>query len=222
VGHYIRVLSPNPVRVPMSRLMEALEELGAPVALSGDSDETNWRQLILAHPEGKDIAVVECDLVEKGSLAEEEIGELLDDVAEAKPASAAAWLKSYLSKVKSIYAIQVVAGADEGEGWDVVDAVRHALMTHAGGIIQSDNEGFSNEEGYHILWQFPDDTTGTWWMAVLKMDAGASSRWNSTTPIIAPRSWRATYRPACRRPISGHRTLPKNKSGPARPTPINS
>ena len=168
MGHYIRVLSPKPVRVPMSRLMEALEELGAPVALSGDSDETNWRQLILAHPEGKDIAVVECDLVEPGSLAEEEIGELLEDIAEAKPASAAAWLKSYLPKVKAIYAVQVVAGADEGEGWDVVDTVRHALMTHAGGIIQSDNEGFSNEEGYHILWQFPDDATGTWWMAVLK------------------------------------------------------
>lgn len=168
MGHYIRVLSPNPVRVPMSRLMEALEELGAPVALSGDSDETNWRQLILAHPEGKDIAVVECDLVEKGSLAEEEIGELLEEIAEAQPASAAAWLQSYLPKVKAIYAIQVVAGANEGEGWDVVDTVRNALLAHAGGIIQADNEGFSNEEGYHILWQFDEDVEGAWWMAVLK------------------------------------------------------
>lgn len=168
MGHYIRVLSPSPLRVPMSRLTEALEELGAPVALSGDSGETNWRQMILAHPEGKDIAVVECDLVEPGSLAEEEIGELLQDISGAQPASAASWLKSYLPKVKAIYAIQVVAGAAEGEGWDIVDAIRQALMTHAVGIIQSDDEGFSNEDGYHILWQFPDDASGTWWMAVLK------------------------------------------------------
>lgn len=168
MGHYIRVLSPSPVRVPMSRLMAALEELGAPVALSGDSDETNWRQLIMAHPEGKDIAVVECDLVEPGSLAEEEIGELLEEIAEAQPASAAAWLQSYLPKVKAIYAIQVVAGANEGEGWDVVDTIRNALLADAGGIIQADNEGFSNEEGYHILWQFDEDVGGDWWMAVLK------------------------------------------------------
>lgn len=168
MGHYIRVLSPNPVRVKMSRLTEALEELGAPVALSGDSDETNWRQMILAHPEGKDIAVVECDLVEKGSLAEEEIGELLEEIAEAQPASAAAWLQTYLPKVKAIYAIQVVAGANEGEGWDVVDTIRNALLAQAGGIIQADNEGFSNEEGYHILWQFDEDVEGAWWMAVLK------------------------------------------------------
>lgn len=168
MGHYIRVLSPNPVRVKMSRPTEALEELGAPVALSGDSDETNWRQMILAHPEGKDIAVVECDLVEKGSLAEEEIGELLEEIAEAQPASAAAWLQTYLPKVKAIYAIQVVAGANEGEGWDVVDTIRNALLAQAGGIIQADNEGFSNEEGYHILWQFDEDVEGAWWMAVLK------------------------------------------------------
>lgn len=168
MGHYIRVLSPSPVRVPMSRLMEALEELGAPVALSGDSDETNWRQLIMAHPEGKDIAVVECDLVEPGGLAEEEIGEFLDDIADAQPASAAAWLRSYLPGVKAIYGIQVVAGANEGEGWDVVDTIRNALLAHAGGIIQADNEGFSNEEGYHILWQFEEDVEGSWWMAVLK------------------------------------------------------
>jgi hypothetical protein len=188
MGYYIRVLSPNPVRVPMSRLMQALEELGVPVALSGDSDETTWRQLIMTHPEGKDIAVVECDLVERGSLAEEEIGELLEDIAEAQPASAAAWLKSYLPKVRTIYAIQVVAGADEGEGWDVVDAVRHAVMTHAGGIIQSDNEGFSNEEGYHILWQFPADVTGMWWMAVLK-----DGRWRKFEMELDDPDHRATF-----------------------------
>lgn len=168
MGHYIRVLSQNPVRVPLSRLMEALEELGAPVALSGDSNDTNWRQIVLAHPEGKDIATVECDLVEPGSLAEEEIGELLEEIAEAQPTTAVAWLQSYLPKVKAIYAIQVVAGANEGEGWDVVDTIRQALMEHAGGIIQADNEGYSNEEGYHILWQFDEDVEGAWWMAVLK------------------------------------------------------
>ncbi|HSE26404.1 MAG TPA: hypothetical protein VLB68_32350, partial [Pyrinomonadaceae bacterium] len=37
-------------------------------------------------------------------------------------------------------------------------------------ILQADNEGFSNEEGYHILWQFNDSVNGTWWMAVMKGD----------------------------------------------------
>jgi hypothetical protein len=168
VGHYIRLLSPNPAPVPMSHLTEALEELGVPVALSGDDAETTWRQVIIFHPDGKEIASVECDLVGPGSAAEEEIAEFLADASECQPASAAAWLASYLPKVKAIYAIQVLSGADDGEGWDVIDTIRHAVMSFAGGIIQADGEGFSNEEGYHILWQFAPDVTGTWWMAVLK------------------------------------------------------
>lgn len=168
MAYYIRILSPSAAPVPMSRLMQALEELGVPVDLSGDSEETNWRQMVVSHPGGKDIASVECDLVGPGSAAEEEIAEFVEEAAAGQPASAAAWLESYLLKVKAIYAIQILSGAEIGEGWDVIDAIRNAVMSYAGGIIQSDDEGFSNEEGYHILWQFPDDATGTWWMAVLK------------------------------------------------------
>jgi hypothetical protein len=32
--------------------------------------------------------------------------------------------------------------------------------------MQADGEGFTNEEGYHILWQFHDGVTGEWNMAV--------------------------------------------------------
>jgi len=42
-----------------------------------------------------------------------------------------------------------------------------ALREHAGGIQQADGEGFSNEDGFHILWQFSEKATGSWWMAVL-------------------------------------------------------
>lgn len=168
MGYYIRVLSPNAAPVSMSRLSGALEELGVPVALSGDSAETTWRQVVISHPSGKDITAVECDLVGPGSVAEEELRELVEEASEGQPASAAAWLASYLPKVKAIYTIQVLAGAQVGEGWDVIDTIRNTVMSHAGGIIQSDDEGFSNEEGYHILWQFPADVAGTWWMAVLK------------------------------------------------------
>lgn len=168
MGHYIRLLSPKTMPVPMSRLAQALEELGVPVVLSGDSAETTWRQMVISHPDGKDIASVECDLVGPGSAAGNEIAEFVDEASESQPASAAVWLTSYLAKVKVIYAIQVLSGADDGDGWEVIDTIRNAVMCFAGGVIQSDDEGFSNEEGYHILWQFPADVTGMWWMAVLK------------------------------------------------------
>jgi hypothetical protein len=47
-------------------------------------------------------------------------------------------------------------------------AVRGAIQESAGGIVQADGEGFSNEEGFHVLWQFSDGVKGPWWMAVLR------------------------------------------------------
>jgi hypothetical protein len=34
--------------------------------------------------------------------------------------------------------------------------------------LQADNEGFFNEDGYHILWQFNESAEGDGWMAVLQ------------------------------------------------------
>lgn len=45
------------------------------------------------------------------------------------------------------------------------------IRAAAPSIIQADLEGFTNEEGYHILWQFSDPVTGPWWMGVLKNNA---------------------------------------------------
>ena len=36
-----------------------------------------------------------------------------------------------------------------------------------GGILKADGEGFSNEDGYPILWRFPEDAASAWIMAVL-------------------------------------------------------
>lgn len=33
--------------------------------------------------------------------------------------------------------------------------------------MQADFEGFSNENGHHILWQFGEDVEGEWHIAVL-------------------------------------------------------
>ena len=63
-----------------------------------------------------------------------------------------------------------MSGTDIGRGWDAVHAVRGKLWNSLGGIFQADAEGFSNRDGYHILWQFADTVVGHWNMAVLEKD----------------------------------------------------
>jgi hypothetical protein len=76
-------------------------------------------------------------------------------------------LAEYLSNVRTIFAFQVLRGTDVKNGWDILDYVKGSIHEQVGGILQADAEGFSNEEGYHILWQFSDSVKGTWWMGVL-------------------------------------------------------
>jgi hypothetical protein len=77
-------------------------------------------------------------------------------------------LQSYLQIVRTIYSLQVLSGASPENGWDILGAVKTAIWHIGGDIFQADGEGFSNEDGYHIVWQFSDRVAGNWWMAVLK------------------------------------------------------
>lgn len=67
--------------------------------------------------------------------------------------------------------------------------VREALWNRLGGIFQADYEGFSNEEGYGILWQFSDRASGTWWMALLAEDGS----WLRFQVDLANRGHRAAF-----------------------------
>ena len=48
-----------------------------------------------------------------------------------------------------------------------LSAVKNRIWSFAPSILLADNEGFSNEDGYHILWQFSGSVNGPWWMGVL-------------------------------------------------------
>ena len=95
------------------------------------------------------------------------IDEFIEEIQNEKPASSVKWLGKYLKKIKVIYAFQMLtAGFDDGN-FEILSSIKNKIWNITGGILQADNEGFSNEDGYHILWQFADSVTGKWSCAVL-------------------------------------------------------
>ena len=168
MGYNLRVLAEKPGHVPVSQLLSRVQTAGLDVSVRIEvGSEDDWEQLVLQHNEGDEIAAIERNPVEPDALGEAEIEELVAEVEESRPRSAAEWLKLYLPRVKVIYAFQVLYGADQDNGWDALQAIQDELHTTLGGILQADAEGFSNQEGYHILWQFRDDVEGLCKMAVL-------------------------------------------------------
>ena len=161
--YYIRVLSPSDRLVAASAVAAAVPTATVSVETGTDDD---WHELLLMHPGGSDIALVERNPVTEGSLGAEEVSEFIDELDDLLPTSGAEWLRGFLPRVKVIYAFQILGGSEDADGWDLIGAVKTKLWNEAGGILQADGEGFSNEDGYQIVWQFSDRASGPWWMAV--------------------------------------------------------
>lgn len=169
MSYYLRVLSTSADAIPLSELQSTLERENLRAVLSAEEGAPeDWTQLTLRHADGREIALIERNLVEEGSLGSEELDEFADEIADCKPANAAQWLLDYFSGVRCIYAFQVLSGTDHKNGWDILGAVKDTIWSAAPSILQADGEGFSNEDGYHILWQFSDSVDGEWWMGVLR------------------------------------------------------
>ena len=162
MGYYIRLLTPSEKIVPFHKIKKKLKS----IKLVEGKDE-KWNLIELYDSNDRLIAVAKRNPVSKGGLAEEELKEFEEEIDDYYPESAGNWLKKYFKKVKTIYAFQIFTSTITKDGWDLLDKLREFLHEQLSGIIQADNEGFSNEEGYHILWQFSEDVSGEFEMATL-------------------------------------------------------
>jgi len=171
MGYYIRVLSTSSDCIPLSELQSDLDKDKLQATLSnGDMPDDNWTQLILSHGDGIEIALIERNLIQDRTLGSEELAEFAEEVSDCKPANAAKWLLNYFQCVRCIYAFQLLSGTDHKNGWEILEVVKNHIRSFAPSILQADNEGFTNEDGYHIIWQFSESVDGDWWMGVLYDD----------------------------------------------------
>lgn len=172
MGYYTRVLSKDPEFPSLDELAQRLRGDHPDYRLTvEEGSEEEWESLLLAGTDGVEVAIVERNPVFEDSLGQGEIAEFLEDLEDAKPENNVAWLTEYLEEIKTIYAFQHLQGSDTVDGSNALHAVRTALMERGEAIIQADLEGFTNEEGFHIVWQFSDSVSGPWNMAVLQDDS---------------------------------------------------
>jgi hypothetical protein len=169
MAYYTRVLSED-------EEFPAFEELATLVGAEHpeykltieEGTEEEWETLLLSSLDDVEVALVERDPVFDGSTGQDQIADLLEDLEDCKPTSGVQWLEDYLDSVKTVYAFQHLQGADLEDGGSALHGLRSALWERGEAIIQADGEGFTNEEGYHIVWQFSDSVSGPWNMGVIK------------------------------------------------------
>lgn len=165
MANHIRVLAESDQKPLLGELRKVLGD-AFDIAIE-EGDEQNWSQLVLKHKDGQEIALIERDPVAPGELGQQELDELSDEMKDSKPARAVEWLRHYFSHVKVVYQMQPLSGTQVNDGISAVLRAQAYFWKKFGGILQADNEGFSNREGYHVLWQFHGPQQGELEAAVM-------------------------------------------------------
>lgn len=171
MAYYTRVLSKDeefPAFEELALYIRA-EHPEYRLTIEEGSDE-EWGTLLLVGTDEVEVALLERYPVYDGSLGQDEISDLIEDLWDVKPESGVEWLKKYLEEVKTVYAFQHLQGAETEDGGNALHALRARLWERGDAILQADGEGFTNEEGFHIVWQFSDSVSGPWNMGVYKDD----------------------------------------------------
>ena len=168
MGYYIRVLGSQDPNIHIDELIEALNQdgLNAKFEFGPNEKPGNWTNLLIFNNNGENLAHLERNPIVDGELGKEELNEFREIIQDYKPTSAVHWLTNYFDTVKVIYAFQLLTAAFDNNNFEIISIIKTCIWNKTKGILQADNEGFSNEDGYHILWQFPDDVSGTWSCAV--------------------------------------------------------
>jgi hypothetical protein len=169
MGYYTRVLSKQEEFPTLDELAQFIHAEHPYYKLTiEDGTREEWESLLLSGNDGVEVAVIERNPVADGSVGQDQIADFLEETRDCKPESGAQWLADYLAEVKTAYAFQHLQGSQTEGGGNVLHALRSAIWERGDAIIQADGEGFTNEEGYHIVWQFSDSVSGPWNMGVYK------------------------------------------------------
>ena len=169
MAYYTRVLSKDEEFPSLDELSQRLRAEHPEYRLTlEEGPREEWESALLAGTDGVEVAIMARNPVYDGSVGQDEISDFIEDLYEAKPESNVEWLTEYLESVKTIYSFLHLQGTETIEGSNALHALRTALMERGEAILQADHEGFTNEEGYHIVWQFSDSVSGPWNMAILQ------------------------------------------------------
>lgn len=169
MAYFTRIFGVQDPNIAVAQLVEALQQKGLKAQFGIDPSEEfdSWTILEVGNAAGVLLAQIERNPVVEGEFGKEELDEFMTELDGDLPKSAAKWLKESLKNTKVIYAFQLMAAANDDNGFDILAAIRQSIHASTGGVLQADGEGFFNENGDLIIWHFGEKVAGKLACAVL-------------------------------------------------------
>jgi hypothetical protein len=139
----------------------------------------DWRQISVTYPDGSWSFDFERYTVGGPGQWGEDLGFFRGWLGVVEPSVNTQWLFQYLARVQTVYMFRCSNSAPQSSldlVNEIVDSLRHDDENVGGhsGVLYAELEGWSNEDGQHLTWEFSDRVSGLWWMA-LRRDEGWES-----------------------------------------------
>ena len=153
-------------------------------------NECGWNKCLITTVRGNEI----CE-IERVGIEDEiffiDVDEFTNELQDSKPESASRWAMRELKNVKNIYVIEYrnysFATKYEIIPGNILHRIR--ILNEYKGFSQADHEGYTNGEGYHIIWKFSEKVRGKWNMAILNSD----EKWMNFTMDLGNRDHRSAF-----------------------------
>jgi hypothetical protein len=120
----------------------------------------SWSTLTLFLDNGEPVIEIEKYGLAEGnftSAIQDTVRMLLDDKKPVKPASAVKWLCQFMSRVRVLYEFRPMPAVKTEAGWELFNEVWTNMRGILRGIVHLEDEGFTNEQGAQITWEYPDE-----------------------------------------------------------------
>jgi len=129
-----------------------------------------WRTLTLFLDSGEPVVEIEKFSQADDSLLDpiqDTVRMLLDEKDPVIPSTAVKWLCQFMSRVKVLYEFRPMQAINTEEGWQIFNEVWTNLRENLQGIVHLENEGFTNETGAQITWEYSTPESGDLKVATL-------------------------------------------------------
>lgn len=181
----IRLFAPAARAVSVLQLQSAFDAYRFEVI---DGEDAVWTELLVTTPAGNEICTINRA---SGRLLAHEVDAVRQELAENRPSSAAHWIERYLSSARVLYGCRYLSFGYSKAYAAAPNSVMWAIQTCLGaGILHVEGQGFSNEDGYQITWEFSERVTGERQVAVLDRQG----HWQTFEMDMADKRQRAAFR----------------------------
>ncbi len=155
MGQIVRILTKDEKFIPLNDIRNYLYLKNLKCSLKLEfGTEAQWKE-VSVQCDGIEIFFIERDSIKDDAIAKKELKDFKKILKKATPTTSSEWLQNYIKDVEVIYAIEIFPEISQYSGWEVLSSIQSFIFKQMNSaIVQSNNEGFTNEDGFNILWQF--------------------------------------------------------------------